>query len=90
MVGTSNRSKALDRARMHRALDAALDASKGKDGERELFKVGDKVKTDLGSGKVRRVRVDSNGRPIYTVFMDDPNATSDGILYCRNEEMKKA
>lgn len=67
----------------------ALDAVKGKDGERELFKVGDRVKTDLGAGKVRRVRVDSNGRPIYTVFMDDPAATRDGILYCRNEEMKK-
>ena len=60
-----------------------------KDGERELFKVGDRVKTDLGAGKVYRVRVDSNGRPIYTVFMDDPAATRDGILYCRNEEMKK-
>ena len=56
--------------------------------ERALFKVGDRVHTDLGDGKVHRVRIDSNSNPIYTVFMDDPNATRDGILYCRNQEMK--
>ena len=61
---------------------------RAKDGERELFKVGDKVHTDLGDGKVHRVRIDNNSNPIYTVFMDDPNATRDGILYCRNQEMK--
>ena len=77
-------------ARLHRALDAVLDRAKARDGERELFKVGDHVKSDLGTGVVRRVRIDDNGRPIYTVFMDDPHATASGILYARNQELKAA
>ena len=39
-------------------------------------------------GTVTKVRVDDQGDPIYTVMLDSPSATPDGIFYARECEIK--
>ena len=43
----------------------------------------------IGTGMVINVRFDSNGRPIYTIHMDNPNATPDGLFVARTEELRR-
>jgi hypothetical protein len=41
-------------------------------------------------GVVTNVRIDSNGRAIYLVDLEDKSATPDGFYIARREEMRKA
>lgn len=53
------------------------------------FNKHDKVEvTALGSkGTVITVRVDDLGVPLYTVWMEDPNATASGFYIAREWEL---
>lgn len=38
-------------------------------------------------GWIPKVRFDDNGQAIYTVMLDDPKATPDGLFYARSWEL---
>lgn len=43
----------------------------------------------IGTGVVQKIRFDDGGvRPIYTIKLDDPELTPDGLFYARREELK--
>jgi hypothetical protein len=50
-------------------------------------RTGARVSTQFGLGTVRRVRRDDRDDFIYTIFMDDPTATTTGVLYARDCEV---
>lgn len=50
--------------------------------------VGDRVEVNGERGTVIKVRFDSNNVPIYTVDLDNKQATPEGIYYARREELK--
>lgn len=60
-----------------------------KRGKRQMktFNVGQSVKTDLGIGKITRIRPDSNGRDIYDIHLNSYNLVEDGMIVAREEEL---
>lgn len=51
-------------------------------------KCGRKVEVKgIGVGWIARVRFDDRGGALYTVYMDDPNATADGHYIARPWEL---
>jgi hypothetical protein len=56
-----------------------------------IFEVGDRVLTDIGkTGKIIRIRFDSRGDRLITVYLDDPTATPDGLYLARDFELRRA
>jgi hypothetical protein len=48
---------------------------------------GTTIEIHFDSGTIIKIRFDSSQRPIYTVQLDDVQATPTGIKYCREEEI---
>jgi len=49
--------------------------------------VGERVEVNGLRGTVIKVRFDSRLEPIYTIDLDDKEATPDGIYYARRQEL---
>lgn len=57
----------------------------------KIYHVGDKVLTDIGKrGTISRIRFDSNGDRIFTVYLDDQKVTPDGLYIARDFEIRRA
>ena len=51
--------------------------------------VGEHVEViGIGNGTVIKIHEDSFRRPIYTLKMDNPSDTADGLFYARAEELR--
>lgn len=56
-----------------------------------MLEVGDRVLTDIGTtGVITRIRFDSRGERLITVYLDDPTATPEGLYIARDFELRRA
>jgi hypothetical protein len=44
----------------------------------------------IGTGFIHEIRSDARGELIYTIFLDNPNATPTGLYYARRHELSSA
>ena len=43
---------------------------------------------NIGTGRIINFRTDSNGRGIYTIRLDNPTVTPDGLYVARRDEFE--
>lgn len=55
------------------------------------YKIGDPVEIIFGgyTGVIYGIRMDDRGDAIYTVVLDDPSITLDGLFYTRVFEIRR-